>query len=194
MLFQLMAFSQRANRRSSGSQTSQFSQTSPPVKQPANFEGPYFNVILTNNDTISYWLKVGLGNGSEDGDTLNLSRTFPCNYPDAGFYYDFHDQVEQEDDCVKWYTLRPIKPNDSLRFVVKLKDFISGYMSRLYYCYVRGRDLSEMELCLLTQPKSLVIMKVSRDVESRYVVLDKDIISTNISKQGLTIQILPTNQ
>ena len=158
---------------------------------PENFEGRYFNVMLTNNDTISYWLKIGARMGI-DGDTLNLSRTFSCNYP--GYYYDFHDQVDQEDVCVRWYTLSQIKPNDSLRFVVKLKDFINGYVCRLFYCYVKESDLSEMELCLLTQPKTLVLMKESRDVESNYAVFDKDTIKTNNSKPGLIIQINTENR
>ena len=193
MLFQQMAFGQRAHRRFSGSQALQTSQTSSPDYKPVNFEGRCFTVMLTNNDTISYWLKLGVRRGIDNGDTLNLSRTFSCNSPDGSYYYDFHDEVDQEDVCVRWYTLTQVRPNDSLRFVVKLKDFINGYVSRLFYCNIRESNLSETDLCLLTQPRSLVLMKESREVESSYVVIEKDTFKTNISKPGLIVQISATH-
>jgi hypothetical protein len=178
-------FGQRATRRT---------QLSTAAYQPVTFEGRYFIVTLTNTDTIPILLKLGPTKPIENGDTLNLARTYPCSSPTVGEYYDLHDLVGQEDNCVTWYTLQQIKPKDTLRFVVKLKDFDKSDTSRFYYCYTKEVRIVDRELNLYTEPKKIYIMKESRDFKTDYVVICKDALNTGSAKVGLNIYLSATNQ
>src|SRR5687767_220819 len=91
-----------------GQQSTRNPQSTPVVYLPTTFEGRYFEVTLINSDTVPVFLKLGPITQIENGDTLNLARTYPCSSPTVGEYYDLHDLVDQEDNCVRWYTLQLI--------------------------------------------------------------------------------------
>ncbi|RYE44533.1 MAG: hypothetical protein EOP48_22535 [Sphingobacteriales bacterium] len=129
-----------------------------------------------------------------NGDTLNLARTYPCTSPTVGEYYDLHDIVDEENNCVRWYTLQQIRPKDTLRFVVKLKDFDKSNASRLYYCYTKEIKDTDREHILNTDPKLIYIMKESRDFETSYVVIHKDALNTGFAKVGLNLYLSASNQ
>ena len=182
---QQMVYGQRATRSPKPSTA---------IYQPATFEGRYFTVTLTNNDTVPIFLKLGPSSQIENGDTLNLARTYPCNSPTIGEYYDLHDLVDQENNCIRWYTLQQIKPKDTLRFVVKLKDFDKSDTSRFYYCYTKEIKEVDRELDLYTGPKKIYMMKESRDFKTDYVVIDKNALNTGFARVGLNIYLSVVNQ
>jgi hypothetical protein len=164
------------------------------IYQPTIFESRYFAVTLTNTDTVSILLKLGPFRRIENGDTLNLARTYPCNSPTVGQYYDLHDLVDQEDNCVRWYTLQQLKPKDTLRFMVRLKDFDNSDTSRFYCCYTKKIKKVDRELNLYTEPKKIYIMKESRDFKTNYVVIGKNALNTGFTKVGLNIYLSAANQ
>jgi len=160
-----MIYGQRANRSTEQS-TENY--------QPAIFAGRYFNVTLFNNDTVPILLKLGPTTQIANGDTLDLARTYPCSNPSVGEYYDIQDLVSEEDNCLRWYTLQPIKPKDTLKFVVKLKDFDNSDTSRFYYCYTKEIKMVDKELNLYIDPKKIYMMTEPRKFEVSYMVLDKN--------------------
>lgn len=169
-------------------------QLSTSIYQPPVFEGRYFPVMLTNTDTIPFFLKLGFSKQIENGDTLNLSRNFPCSNPSVGDYYDLHDLVAQEDNCVRWYSLQQIKPKDTLLFVVKLKDFGNSDTARFYYCYTKEVKKVDRELHLYADPKKIYLMKDSHDFQTSYVVIYKESLNTGFTKIGLNIYITKSNK
>src|SRR5689334_18763005 len=94
LFVQYTVFCQRSTRRP---------QPTTSIYVPPVFQGRYFAVTLTNTDSVPILLKLGYSKQIENGDTLNLARTYPCNNASIGEYYDFHDLVSQEDNCVRWY-------------------------------------------------------------------------------------------
>jgi hypothetical protein len=177
-----------------GQRTTRRPQPSIAVYQPAPFEGRYFNVTLTNTDTVPILLKIGITKQIANGDTLNLARTYPCSSLTEGEYYDLHDLVADEDDCVRWYTLQQIRPKDTLRFVVRLKNFYKSATSRFYYCYTKEIKVVDKELQLYTDPGKIYLMKENRDFETNFVTINKNALNTGFSKVGLNIYISATNQ
>jgi hypothetical protein len=149
-------------------------QQSTAVYEPFAFQGTYFTVLLTNSDTVPIFLKLGLCKQIANGDTLNLARTYPCRSPSVGEYYDLHDLVDEISEGVGWYTLQQIRPKDTLRFFVKLKDFDKSDTSRFYYCYTKEINEADRKHIIDTDQKIISIMKESRDFEASYVVIAKD--------------------
>lgn len=178
----------------SGQRTTRKPQVRPEVYQPPTFAGRYFTVTLINSDTVAILLKLGPTKQIENGDTLKLARTYPCSSPAVGEYYDLHDQVSEEDNCVRWYTLQTLKPNDTLRFVVKLKDFDKSDSSRLYYCYTKEVKKIDKELHMYDDPEKVYMMKEGRDFETNFVAIGKNALNTGFEKFGLNIYISATNQ
>lgn len=158
------AFGQRTTRRP---------QTVTTINQPDTFAGRYFNITLSNNDTVPILLKLGPRSQIGNNDTLNLARTYPCSNPSAGEYYDLHDLVSWESSCVTWYTLQVIKPGDTIQFLVKLKDFDKSDSSRLYYCYTREITANDRELNMYVDRTKVYMQKEGRDFKTSFVVLDK---------------------
>ena len=185
LFVQYKVFCQRSTRRPRPSTS---------IYQPPVFQGRYFAVTLTNTDTIPILLKLGFSKQIENGDTLNLSRIFPCGNTSVGEYYDLHDLVAQEDNCVRWYSLQQINPKDTLRFVVKLKDFGNSDTARFYYCYTKEIKKVDRELNLYTDPKKIYLMKDSRDFQTSYVVINREALNTGFTKIGLNIYLSNTNQ
>lgn len=167
LLFQTVLFGQRNGRRLQPSITAAY--------QPKTFEGRLFPVTLSSNDTVLVFLKLGFSKPIENGDTLNLARTYNCNNPESGGYYDLHDLVEQENNCLRWYNLQPIKPGDTLRFFVRLKDFDETATSKLYYCYTKEIKSIDKELKLYSDPKLIYLTHEPRNFESRRVILGRDL-------------------
>jgi hypothetical protein len=170
------------------------SQATPVVYKPAIFEGRYFTLTIVNFDTVPILLQLGPTKLKAKGDTLNLARTYPCSSPEIGEYYDLHDLVEQENNCLRWYTLQTIKPRDTTRFVVKLKDFHKSDSSRLYYSYTREVKKIDKELHMYEDTKTIYIMKEDRDFETNFITIDKNALNTGLAKVGLNIYISATNQ
>jgi hypothetical protein len=169
-------------------------QASTAVYQAPAFQGRYFTVTLTNTDTVPILLKLGITKQITNGDTLNLARTYTCSSPTVFEYYDLHDLVNEENFCIRWYTLQQITPKDTLRFVVKLKDFDKSDTSRIYYCYTREIKEADKKHILNTDPKPIYVMKESRDFETSYVVINRDALNTGFAKVGLNIYLSATNQ
>jgi len=182
---QPFVFGQRATRKP---------QSTPIVLRPTTFEGRYFTVTLTNTDSVPVFLKLGPTRQIQNGDTLSLARTYPCSSPTVGEYYDLQGLVDQEDNCVRWYTLQQIKPEDTLKFIVKLKDFDKSDTSRFYYCYTKEVRRVDKELHMYDDPKTIYMMKESRDFETNFVAIDKNALNTGFAKVGLNIYISTSNQ
>ena len=164
LLLQLIVFGQRATKKP---------QTSNNIYQTDNFTGHYFTVTLFNIDTLPVLLKLGPTRQLVNNDTLNLTRTFPCSNPSAGEYYDLHDLLNMENSCVYWYTLQLIKPGDTIKFTVKLKDFDKSDSSRLYYRYTREVTTTDRELNMYADPTKIYMQKEDRDFQTNFVVLNK---------------------
>lgn len=156
-----------------GQRTTRLPQTATVISQPETFEGRYFNITLSNNDTVPILLKLGPRSQIKNNDTLNLARTYPCSNPSAGEYYDLHDLLSWESSCVTWYTLQLIKPGDTIRFMVKLKDFDKSDTSRLYYCYTKEIIATDKELNMYADRTKIYMQKEGRNFKTSYVVLDK---------------------
>jgi len=159
-----------------------------------SFTVRYFYVTLFNTDTVPVLLKLGPTSQIAPNDTLRLARTFPCSDPSSGEYYDLHDLVSEEDNCVRWYTLQLIKPKDSLQFVVKLKDFDKANTSRLYLCYTKEITKTDRELNLYVDPKKIYMQKESRKFKTSYVAINENAPNTSFAEVGLNIYLSTTNQ
>jgi hypothetical protein len=185
LLLQTIIYGQRATRRP---------QPLTSLYQPATFEGHYFTVTLTNTDTVPVLLKLGPTSHIKNSDTLNLARTYPCSNPSVGEYYDLHDLVSEENNCLGWYTLQLIKPKDTLRFVIKLKDFDKSDTSRIYYCYTKEIKKVDKELNLYADSKKIYMMKDSRNFRTSFIAVDKNALNTCFAKVGLNIYLSAVNQ
>jgi hypothetical protein len=87
-----------------------------------------------------------------------------------------------------------MRPKDTLRFVVKLKDFDKSATSRFYYCYTREIKKVDRELQMYTEPEKVYMMKENRDFETNFVAIDKNALNTGFAKVGLNIYISASNQ
>jgi hypothetical protein len=179
-LLQTSSYAQRATRKLESSTITTTSK---------NFEGRFFTVTLSNTDIVPILLKLGPYKRIDNNDTLNLARTYPCNDRSVGEYYDLHDLVSEEDNCVRWYSLQLVKPNDSLQFVIKLKDFGNSDTSRLYFCYTKEIKVVDKEYGFYTDPKKFLMMKDMRDFSTNYVTLTKNTSNTGLAKVGLSVYL-----
>ncbi|MBA2746303.1 MAG: hypothetical protein H0U44_08775 [Flavisolibacter sp.] len=181
----LFACGQRATRRP---------QTATTISQPDTFSGRYFAVTLVNNDTVPVLLKLGPRSQIDNKDTMNLARTYPCSNPSVGEYYDLHDLLSWEGSCVTWYTLQLIKPADTIRFVVKLKDFDKSDTSRLYYCYTREITTTDRQLNMYADRTKIYMQKEERNFQTSYVVLDKHAPNSGFAIGWQTVRKSATNR
>lgn len=172
ILFGSIIHAQRSGRRAAKAIT---------TFQPEMFEGRFFNVDLSNADTIPILLKLGYCKQIENGDTLNLARSFNCGNSSNEEYYDLHDLVSEEDNCIRWYSLQLIEPGTYLSFVVKLKDYEKASNSKLYYCFTKELQKFEKELNLAKATNHIVIMRGPQKFSTACISLNNEFNETRLT-------------
>jgi hypothetical protein len=176
-------FSQRVTRRSQ--QTTLFYHA--PVLQSR-----YFSAVLTNTDSVPILLKLGICKRLDNGDTLNLARISPYPNPSMGEYY-LHYLVDQENEDALWYTLQEIRPNDTLRFIVRLKDFDNTDSAKFSYSYTREIKEADSKNSLNSDHK-LFVMKEPREFNTTQFLITGCELNTLFAKVGLDIYLSFINQ
>lgn len=134
--------------------------------------GRYFNVTLTNNDTVPILLKLGPKTVIGNYDTISLGIT--CSYTDDDDKrYDLNESSSLDDNCDCWYILELIKPKDTIYFVIKLLGFDQLDIAKLYYSYTREIPSIDQENKLNKDHDIIYFRKDKRDFDTQQILLNK---------------------
>jgi hypothetical protein len=146
----------------------------PPTSEawvPFECLGRLYSVTFTNSGNDSILLKLGSYQTLENNDTICLGKASHCDQSNIGQHYDLDDTPREIVSCVNWYTLRLVKPGDTIHFYARLMELNEADTTRLYFFFTKTFTASDRELEFYTVPNKVYMMMSPRDFYSGYGIV-----------------------
>ena len=117
-------------------------------------------------------MKLGPKTQIENNDTLSLGITYSCT-DDDDKYYDVNESSFLLDNCIGWYTLQLIKPEETIHFVIELIGFDKFIIPKFYYSYTKEIKPFDREHYLNKDRSIIYIEKDKRHFHVKQILLNK---------------------